>query len=298
MSIAPARADELDAVVVLIAAQQQRPERNIVYLGEEVGGIRAELAELQPDWETTVRVAHDAAGDLAGVALAEWSDERAWVLGPWVAGDDTAWARWARPLLDAVAAQVPEEILDREMAGSLANERLAELAGDLGWPPSETNYAYTLDADVAAAFPSDGDDGMRLATGDDLAAITALHDTEFPASYFSAAQLLERASTGEQLVLVADVGGSVTGYAAGRVQPDGEGYIDFVAVDPAARGGGIGRRLVVDLSRRLLRMSTTGRVSLTVQGGRAPARALYTALGFRVDAAFRGYRSLPIGRQT
>ncbi len=45
-------------------------------------------------------------------------------------------------------------------------------------------------------------------------------------------------------------------------------------------------------------MSTTGRVNLTVQERRAPARALYSALGFRIDAAFRGYRSLPNGRQT
>ncbi len=156
---------------------------------------------------------------LAGAALAEWSGARAWVHGPWVHGDDAAWARWARPLFDAAASQVPAEIVDREMCGMLANERLSALAAELGWPPSETNYAYTLDADAAAAIPAGGDDGLRPPTGDDLAAISALHDVEFPASYFSAAQLLERAAAGEQVVLVADEGGSPVGYAAGRVQP-------------------------------------------------------------------------------
>ena len=238
MAVTPVRAEELDAVVDLIAAEQRQPERNVIYLGEEVDGIRAELGELEPHWTTTVRVARDDAGELVGVALVEWADEsgRAWVLGPWVAGDDSVWERFARPLLDAVTAQLPEAIVDREMAGSLANERLAGLATDLGWPASETNYAYTLDADVASTFPPPGDDGLRPATDDDLAAIAALHDVEFPASYFSAAQLLARAATGEQVVLVADDGGSVTGYAAGQVHPDGEGYIDFVARRPGDAG--------------------------------------------------------------
>ena len=130
------------------------------------------------------------------------------------------------------------------------------------------------------------------AVTDDLPSIDPLHEAEFPATYFSAAQLVERAAAGEQVVLVAEgADGAFAGYIAGRVQPDGEGYIDFVAVDPAGRGTGVGRRLITGLVRRVLPATTTGRVSLTVQEHRAPARALYESLGFRVDLAFRGYRN-------
>ena len=283
----------------MIAGQQRRPDRTITYLGDQVDGIRAELDALSPDWRTTIRVVHGPSGALVGASLAEWDEAtgRAWLHGPWVVGSDDEWARWARSLFDAAARQVPAAVVDREMSGTVGNERVAALAAELGWTPTVTNFAYVLEGAAAAALGEDaGDvgDGLRSATGADLASIEPLHDAEFPATYFSAAQLLERAAAGEHVVLVAeDDGGSFAGYVAGRVQPDGEGYIDFIAVDPAARGAGAGRRLVAGVSRRLLPETTTGRVNLTVQEHRAPARALYESLGFRVDVAFRGYRSGP-----
>lgn len=286
--------DALDAVVTFIATQQSRPERNVTYLGTDRAAIRAELDDLHPAWATTVRVVYDESGSISGVVLVEWDDEvgRAWVHGPWVAGDDTAWQRWARPLYDAAAEQVPPAVTDLELSGDVANTGLAALADELGWSPTETNYAYALRADVAAGWPEVVTDGVRAVLDADLDAIRQLHDSEFPATYWSAEQLVERAHAGAQTVLVIDdPTGQVAGYAAGRVQPDGEGYIDFLAVDEATRGRGGGRRLVVELATRLLVESSNGRVCLTVQEHRAPARGLYTALGFTLEAAFRGYRS-------
>jgi ribosomal protein S18 acetylase RimI-like enzyme len=47
----------------------------------------------------------------------------------------------------------------------------------------------------------------------------------------------------------------------------------------------------VGLSRRLLAVSPLGRVALTVQAHRSPARALYRRLGFRPAGSFVGYRN-------
>lgn len=105
---------------------------------------------------------------------------------------------------------------------------------------------------------------------------------------------MRRAVNGEYVVLAAVQDGAIVGYASGQVQPDGEGYVDFVAVAPAARGTGAGRRLVVALVRRILEAWSTDRVGLTVQDHRAPARYLYESLGFRLDASFRGYRTRPL----
>ncbi len=291
----PAEPHELDEIVEFIAAEQQHPDRNIPYLGTEPAGIRAELGAVEPAWAATVRVVRAADGALIGAVVAEWDDVpgRAWIQGPWVRGADDAWNALARPLLGAAIEQVPSSIVDYEIAGTVENVRLARLAADLGWPAGEINHALVLEGAVAGAWEA-RDEGLRPAASDDIAALEPLHELEFPATYYSVPQLLERAANGEHVVLVADAAasGALLGYAAGCVQPDGEGYIDFVAVDPAARGIGLGRRLVMALSRDLLDRSTTNRLHLTVQDRRLPARALYASLGFRPDISFRGFRSV------
>lgn len=283
----------LDAVVALIAGQQQQPERQVVYVGEQPAGIRAELEALDPPWTGTLRVVRD--GDaLRAAVLSEWDETigRGWIFGPWVDGDDDTWDRWAAELVASQLAQLPSTVTAHEMAGTTENQRLARLAAALGWLPTEVNVAYVLDGGSHDGVGATAEDGLRGVVADDVGLIAPLHDVEFPNTYFTAQQLLERAATGEHVVLVATSDdGRFAGYAAGRVQPDGNGYIDFVAVEPSARGAGAGRRLVGGLVRRLLPESTTGEVHLTVQDHRAPARALYASLGFRPDIGFVGYRS-------
>jgi GNAT superfamily N-acetyltransferase len=303
-AVDPSDTAALDAIVALIAAEQVRTDRQIIYVGQEAEGIRAELADVQPPWTETVRVARERGGRVLGCGLCEWDLDlgRSWLFGPWIDGDDATWDRAARPLVDALLDQLPPGIRSHELSGTVDNERLRRLADVLGWPTTEVNYAYVLEAGQAGEGPpvvaDDGlrgvvaDDGLRGVVADDLGLVTPLHEMEFPNSYFSARQLVERAATGEQTVLVATTDdGHFAGYAAGRIQPDGCGYIDFVAVDPAARGAGAGRRLVTGLVRRLLPHAPTREVHLTVQEHRTPARALYAALGFRPDVGFVGYRS-------
>jgi ribosomal protein S18 acetylase RimI-like enzyme len=283
----------LDQVVELIAAQQRQRERLIIYVGEEADGIRAELEALDPTWTDTVRVVDGERGP-AALSLSEWDPQiaRSWIFGPWVDGDDAAWDRWARPLVEAQLRLLPGAITSHELGGTVENDRLRRLADELGWPASEINHAYVLDGAAAGELVARTDHGLRGIVADDLGLVAPLHELEFPNTYFSAAQLVERASKGEHVVLVATTDdGHFAGYAAGRVQPDGIGYIDFVAVEPAARGAGAGRRLVTGLVRRLLPDAPKQEVHLTVQAHRAPARALYADLGFREDIGFVAYRS-------
>ena len=189
-------------------------------------------------------------------------------------------------------AQLPATITSHELSGSIENDRVRRLAAELGWPETEVNFAYVLDAAAATALPPADGDGLRGVVPEDHDLIAPLHELEFPNTYFSAQQLIERAATGEHVVVVATTDdGRFAGYAAGRVQPDGIAYIDFVAVEPSVRGAGAGRRLVTGLAQRLLPEAPKAEVHLTVQEHRAPARALYAALGFRVDLGFVGYRS-------
>jgi GNAT superfamily N-acetyltransferase len=286
------QAEELDDIVAFVAAQQADPARRVSYVGEEAPGIRAELDGLVPPWAETVRMVRDG-GRIAGAVVVEWDEElrRAWIVGPWVDGDGDAWTAVAVPLLDAALAQLPASVTRYELCGDVANRRLAGLAASRGWAATEPNHVLVADADVIAGWPAD-EPGLRNATTADVATIAPLHDAEFPGTYASARQLVDGQLDGSRVVLVADgEGGGLVGYAAGQVHEDGEGFVDFVVVAPSARGTGLGARLVAALGRRLLARASLGRVCLTVQDHRAPARALYARMGFRPDGSLVAYRS-------
>lgn len=294
-----APAHDLDDVLALIAAEQARPERRCTYVGTEVAGIRAELDALHPPWTETLRVVTDDDGRVRGAVVVEWDESlgRSWILGPWVEGDAAAWDEVAAGLLDAAIAQVPGGVSRHEVCSDVSNELLGELAAERGWHRSEVNHALVADAATVAAWPPDDDPTLPLrdAVADDLPAIRPLHDAEFPDTYATAEQLVAGAADGSRVVLVVPAPDGderrLLGYAAGRVQPDGEGFIDFVAVRDDARGAGVGVRLVTALTRELLAAGTTGRAALTVQERRTAARRLYERLGFRLDESFVAYRS-------
>ena len=276
---------ELDAAVGMIAAEQVRPERNIAYAGVEADGIRSELDALEPPWPETARVLRGADGSIVGVVIVEIDREleRAWIYGPWAAVDDD-WDGCARALLDAALEQCGG--VEAECLPELANTRLITLVEQLGWHRSSgTHHALVVTAAEVARWPDTAGTDLRPAIAADIDAIRALHDAEFPATHTSADRLLATMT-----VLVATHEGAVCGYAAGRIQPDGEGYIEYVSVDPLRRRTGIGRDLVVSLTRALMSAAPKHEVALSVDGERAAARALYASLGFATATSFVGFR--------
>ena len=293
MTITPVPADALDEVLDLVAAQQADPSRGTTMLGDERDGIAAELDDLEPPWGSTIRVAREEGRPVAA-SLVEWDEEaaRAWVFGPWVAGGDDAWARWARPLVDAALAQLPAVIERVELAGEVANVRMAALAEELGWPATEVNHVYAASAAAAAGWP-DPVLTIRPGTAADRETIRPVHDQEFPATYAPMERLLPDEPDGKFHVLVAEEGSRFLGYAAGRVQPDGDGYLDYLAVPEAARGHGAGRDLLVAIGRYLVDAAPHHDVNLTVQDHRIPARRLYESLGFELQLAMVGYSRPP-----
>ena len=291
--LTPPDPEELVGVVDLIVGQQRRPDRNIAYLGTEHEGVTAELEGLEPAWTTTARIAREG-GRIVGAVAVEWDDEvgRSWIMGPWVAHDDDRWLALAAELLDAALAQVPPAITRHEMSGDLANHQLAALAAARGWWTTEVNHALSVDEEIVASWTDVADADLRPATIDDVEGIRALHDTEFPATYATADQLVAGQQDGTRVTVVADDGaGGIAAYASGHVQDDGEGCLDFVVVHPDRHGNGLGRRAIASVARDLLPRSPLGRMALTVQDHRAPARGLYERLGFRHEVSFVGYRS-------
>jgi ribosomal protein S18 acetylase RimI-like enzyme len=293
MTITPVSADELDRALDLIAGEQASLSRGTTMLGDTRHGVAAELADLSPDWGSTVRVVREGS-DFLGASLLEHDEEtaRAWVFGPWVPGDDAAWDRWARPLVDAALEQLPAGIDRVELGGDVTNVRMAALAAELGWQTSEVSHVFSADATAAGSWP-DPASSVRVATAADRETIRPLHDAEFPATYAPVERLLPDEPDGKFHVLIAEDGPRFLGYAAGRVQPDGDGYLDYLAVSDAARGHGAGRDLLVSIGRWLVETAPHHDVHLTVQDHRAPARRLYESLGFTLQLSMVGYSRPP-----
>ena len=293
MTVTTVAAGELDEVLDLIAAEQAHPDRGTTMLGEKRDGIAAELGDVEPDWTASVRVARDE-DRIVGAVVGDWDPDlgRAWILGPWVVGDDDAWRRWARPLLDSVLDQLPESIDDWELAADESHARMAELGAQLGLPASEVNHVYSVDAATVETWPAPSGE-VRPATRADVETIRPLHDREFPASYATADHLVPEPPDDKFQVVIAADGPQLLGYAAGRVQADGEGYLDFIAVADVARGRGVGRDLMAAVCRTVIAGATTGKLHLTVQDHRTPARRMYESLGFQRSLSIVGYRHKP-----
>ncbi|WP_181009823.1 GNAT family N-acetyltransferase [Ornithinimicrobium sufpigmenti] len=287
-SEAPPQAQQAEIVeqaFQLVLGQQGDPSTACAYLGTTADGLRAELDDLDVPWPESLRVGVEDDRVVAAV-LVEHDEEtgRSWVHGPWTA-DDAAWSRWADVLLDAALAQTPDGVDDHELCAAPANRRVAALAASRGWPAGDVNIVYV--ARSGDGWPA-SHEAVRSAIPEDLAELTRLHDDAFPGTYATARQLL---TDPDRTTLVLDRDEAVLGYASAEVQPDGAGYLDFVAIAATSRGRGLGRALVADIARQVLARPGVDAVRLTVEGSNTPAVALYESLGFVREAELVGYRS-------
>ncbi len=281
---------ELDALLDFIADRQADPATGTCYLGTDRESIRLELEELGDDaWPASALVVTEG-GRIVGATVTEVDPElgRSWISGPWAA--EGYWDAVARPLVEAAVAQCPPEINAHEFSGDVLNQPMAALAAELGWTASVPNHVFVAKADAASDWPAD-DPRVRAPRPDDFAAIDPLHAAEFPDTYLSTRQMIDEGIAGDRITVVSEADGVVLGYAAGRVQPDGAGYLDFIAIIPEARGTGAGLGLLVTVSRRIMAAAPGGDVNLTVQDHRSPAIGLYRRLGFALETTIVGYSS-------
>lgn len=284
------RSEDRESALAFVIACQQDPATSTAFLGEDAAGIESELEGLDHPWMRNWREI-SSGGEIEAAATVDWDAEpaMAWIHGPW--GEPTLVARHGEALVAEISRHLPAGITHLEMCGHLANTAMASLADRLGWTATEINYALVVSAAQAHAWvvPDAGPAPrvrIRRMTPADVVRLEPLHTAEFGAAYATARQL---AST--YLSVVAENGaGELLGYAAGTLQDDGQAYLDFTAVFPAARRQGLGRRLVIEVAHLLLAAGSPGRLHLTVRESRAAAHALYLSLGMRQDAALRGYR--------
>lgn len=287
MIVRPVRASEVERVSALLAEQQADPTRHICYLGMDAEVIAADLADLDPAGLAGVLVAVDG-DDLVGALGVERDSDppRVWWQGPFVAAP-AAWDAVAEALLDAGAALLPASVTQQELGPDDRNTRVGALARRRGFRAEEASVVLQrrLDGVDLLAAPA----GITVAPLDDgnRAAVAALHDVLFAGAHLPGSRVDEG---DDRFVLVASAGSEVVGYVAAEREVGGDGYVDFLGVDEAARGAGTGG-VLVDLACRELRdRYGCVVVNLTVRESNAPARRLYRRLGFVEERLIRPWR--------
>jgi ribosomal protein S18 acetylase RimI-like enzyme len=95
--------------------------------------------------------------------------------------------------------------------------------------------------------------------------------------------IARKRSVADGLFVVATEDDRVVGVVMGGY--DGHrGWVNYLAVDPAARGGGLGRALMAEVEHRL-RARGCPKINLQVRDTNTEVLAFYRHLGFSVDPA-------------
>ncbi|MFC7432336.1 MULTISPECIES: ribosomal protein S18-alanine N-acetyltransferase [unclassified Agrococcus] len=129
---------------------------------------------------------------------------------------------------------------------------------------------------------------LRTATLDDVDAIMAIETASFGLTAWTRDTMArELASEWGRYVVAVDDAGAVVGYVGLRAVGV-EGDIQTIAVGEAARGTGLGRRLLAQ-AQQDARDRGVQELFLEVREDNAPARALYASEGFVEIGVRPGY---------
>lgn len=250
--------------------------------GDQGGDERSHLAELAelPKDEAAFWRAVGSSGETLGVVGCEIdrAQGRAWIRGPWsVPGPSSALLDDA--LLKTLERALPE-INRLDAFPSEDDTALAALYRGAGYCRLDVHRVMQAALGDAGKLPG-ADQRVRPARLDDLPQWLPLHHGLFPGSYLSDDEIAESIGDGPRLVLTAQLDGEPAGYLLAKDDATGdELYVDYLGVDPAARGRGLGRALLrqamswgEDRGRR--------RAALTVRQDRAEALSLYRQCGFQ-----------------
>lgn len=141
---------------------------------------------------------------------------------------------------------------------------------------------------------------VRVARVADLAGVVEMERSIAEAPHWADAEYAaiiaaDRSADGavRRCLIVAEAGGGLLGFAVGKVIGFGPGELESVAVDSAARRGGVGGALceaVIDWCRG----KGAEEMELEVRAGSDGAIGLYEGLGFVVVGRRKGYYREPI----
>jgi ribosomal protein S18 acetylase RimI-like enzyme len=267
------------SIAAIIAEQIQRPESQCIQTSSthDPVAIEQEIVELYSKDELRFVVA-DLNGQIVALMGCEFDQSvgRGWTRGPFLTVDQ--WDSLPEALLEVLLAALPASIRRLDSFLNQEHTRGHRFYLDNGFQQEGLVHVYQA---KAANHVSSGRQLCTELRPDQEPAFIDLHNMVFPVTFIDGKGILEQLDQ-DHKVFVSSDGSALNGYISVSIDKfAGEGYIEFIAVQPELRGRGIGKTLLLCALDWCFSERELSSVGLTVHEELANARGLYESVGFR-----------------
>lgn len=270
------RRDELDALAAFIAGLNRRPEHRCLNCDEEPGGVRRELDGFAVPPEAAFAVALED-GELAGALGCDADPElgRGWLWGPFIRHE--LWEELAPLLLDRLLVLLPATVRQLDAFSDAANARAHRFYLDSGFEEVKRTHVYIAPRPPSPIVLAEPCGELEDAH---VEAFLALHAQSFPRAPKPGQRLLAERGADKKL-FAATEGPRLLGYLHATLgDAPVEGFVEYLAVHPEARGRGVGRLLLLAALHWFFEVERMPQAALGVDDSNTNARNLYERVGF------------------
>ena len=286
--IRPAVLGDLPALAALVARLNADPASQSLHCS---AGTPAAVRSLLNDpgnfpdgWDRAFVVAMGPDGGIVAALGCEYDADAptGWLWGPWLASEKL-WPTLAPGLLEALRTRLPRSVRHLEAFLHVENRSGLNFFRTQGFSAGPATHLYV--APRRAWKPPAGLAPFSLLRPAHEVAFARLHAETFPAHGSTPAKLLLEGRDEEHVIFAATDGLRLLGSVCISLnRAPLEGFIDYLAVKPLARGRGIGSQLVHTALQWAFEVHGLPQVALCVTNWRDDARRLYERAGFSLQA--------------
>ena len=296
LEIRAATPGDLPALAAFVArANAVSASQSLYCAASGAAGVRAVLRNVEDfpgGWERSFMVGVQPDGEVTAALGCQFDPDRTlgWLWGPWIRRAPGYSISLASRMLDGLLARLPGTIRSLEAFLHAENADGLRFLRERGFSTGLLTHIYVLPRAGWAVENATVPDHAPLRPAHEVA-FARLHADTFPTGASTPADALLDGRDDEHAIFAATDGLRLLGYVCVSVnRAPREGFIDYLAVKPTARGRGIGVGLLRTALRWTFEERRLPQAGLCVSEWRGGARRLYEHAGFTLSASGIGAR--------